>query len=85
MKTAIGLHVAETHREGGVTMSVEWQVNYGFQKFHEILIKIQKKQQKLPLSLTSIHDQNTIFIKISHIMTLQNHIHTNPYLEAHKP
>ena len=25
---------------------IEWQVNYGYQKFHEILIKIQIKQQK---------------------------------------
>ena len=46
---------------------IEWQVNYGYQKFHEILIKIQNKHQKLPFSLHSIDDQNTILIQISHI------------------
>ena len=45
----------------------EWQVKYGYQKFHEFLIKIQKTHQKLPFSLSSIHDQNIIFIQISHI------------------
>ena len=50
-----------------------------YQRFHEILIRLQKKQQKLPFSLPSIHDQNNIFTYC------QNHIHTNPYLEAHTP
>ena len=62
---------------------IEWQVNYGYQKFHAFLIKIQNKTRETAISLFSIHDQKTIFIQISHI--LQNHIHTYPYLEAHKP
>ena len=61
---------------------IEWQVNYGYQKCHEFLFQIQNKHQNLPFSLSSIHDQNTIFIQISHIA---KSIHTNPYLEAHKP
>ena len=52
---------------------IEWQVNYGYQKFHKLLIKIQKKHLKLPFSLSSIHDQNTIFIQISHIAKLHTH------------
>ena len=52
---------------------IEWQVNYGYQRFHEILIKIQNKHQKLPFSLHSIHDQNTIFIEISHIAKSNRH------------
>ena len=46
---------------------IEWQVNYGYQKFRKFLIKLQKKHLKLPLSPSSIPDQNTIFIPISHI------------------
>ena len=52
---------------------IEWQVNYGYQKFHEFIIKIQKTHQKMPFSLSSIHDQNTIFIQISHIAKSHTH------------
>ena len=51
----------------------EWQVNYGYQKCHEFLIQIQNKHQNLPFSLSSIHDQNTIFIQISHIGKSHTH------------
>ena len=52
---------------------IEWQVNYGYQKCHEFLIQIQNKHQHLPFSLSSIHDQNTIFIQISHIAKSHTH------------
>ena len=39
---------------------IEWLVNYGCQKFYIYLVKIQIKHLKLPFSLSSIHDQNTI-------------------------
>ena len=56
-------------KRGVVDGCIEWQVNFGYQKFHKFLIKLQKKPE------TAIFQY--------HI--LQNHIHTNPYLEAHKP
>ena len=52
---------------------IEWQVNYGCQKFYIYLVKIQIKHLKLPFSLSSIHDQNTIFIQISHIAKSHTH------------
>ena len=52
---------------------IEWQVNYGYQKCHEFLIQIHNKHQNLPFSLSSIHDQNTIFIQISHIAKSHTH------------
>ena len=52
---------------------IEWQVNYGYQKCHEFLIRIQNKHQNLTISLSSIHDQNTIFIQISHIAKSHTH------------
>ena len=53
---------------------IEWQVNYGYQKFHEFLIRIQKKPPETPILISSIHDQNTIFIQISHIAKSHTHI-----------
>ena len=52
---------------------VEWQVNYGYQKFCKLLIKIQKKHLKLTIFLSSIPDQKSIFIPISHIATSHTH------------
>ena len=52
---------------------IEWQVDYGYQKFCKCLDKIFKKHLKLPISLSSIHDQNTIFIQISHIAKPHTH------------
>ena len=52
---------------------IEWQVNYGYQKFCKFLIKILKKHAKLPICLSSIHDQNKIFIQISHIAKSHTH------------
>ena len=43
---------------------IEWQVNYGYQKFHTFLIKIQKTHLELPFTVSSIADQKTIFIQI---------------------
>ena len=43
---------------------IEWQVNYGYQKFHTFLIEIQKTHLKLPFTVSSIPDQKTIFIQI---------------------
>ena len=52
---------------------IEWQVNYGYQKFHEFLTKLQRKQPETATA-TSIHDQNTIFNQISHIAKAHTHI-----------
>ena len=61
---------------------IEWQVNYGYQKFHEFLIKIQKNNQKCHLLYLQFMIKRQLSFKY-HI--LQSHIHTNPYLEAYKP
>ena len=51
----------------------EWQVNYGCQTLYIYLVKTQIKHLKLPFSLSSIHDQKTIFIQISHIAKSHTH------------
>ena len=60
---------------------IEWQVNYGCQKFNIYLVKIQKEKQLKPLFSLSSCMINRQFSFNYHI--LQNHIRTNPYLEAH--
>ena len=62
-----------THLQNLMDECIEWQVNYGYQKCHEFLIKIKIKHQNLPVSLSSIHNQNTIFIQISHIAKPHTH------------
>ena len=64
-----------TRRDSTTCMlSIEWQVNNGYQEFHKFLIKIKnKKHLKLPYTLSSISDQKTIFIPISHIAKSNTH------------
>ena len=69
----VGISNAKFWRRGHCDECIEWQVNFGYQKFCKFLIEILKKHVKLPICLSSIHDQNTIFIQISHIAKSHTH------------